>query len=266
MPVKKAATSTAERNDTPTAPVVEKGNVTPTLDYNSKNVWVFESITIKPKVLKIANDNLKALNPKTGRHEAIRFCDNEDSIWVKEQSDIVKKGFLYLENGSLEVPYHETAKLDFLFNHPEYNKVFRLLDRERDAKSKYAEQQVVFEAQMKAMKSDFKELAIIARAKGLDFESEILCRNAMVDYARINPKEFLEAFDSELVQIVSKLKHAESLGIINFNGSQLRWTDSGQAFMTVPKGRDYIDYAAHLLVEPNDKNTATLKELYKQIG
>ena len=265
MPVKRNASTTGVKEEIPTAPVVEKGSVTPKLDYNSKSVWVFESITIKPTVLKIANDNLRALNPKTGRHEAIRFCENEDSIWVADQSKVVKKGFLALENGTLEVPYHETTKLDFLFNHPEYNKVFRLLDRERDAKGKYEEQQLSFAAQEKAMKSKFQELAIIARAKGFDYESEVLCRNAMVDYARINPQEFLEAFDSELIKIVSMLKEAESLGIINFNGSQLRWTDSGKPFMTVPKGRDYIDYAAHLLVEPIEKNTAILQELRKQL-
>lgn len=261
-------TANQSTKGTPAAPTASKATakVEETINYYSKPSWVFESMTIKPTVLKLPNNNLRAENPKTGRHEAIRYCENEDSIWVKDQGATVKKGFIYFEDGTLEVSSDETTKLDFLFHHPEYGNTFRLLDRERDAKVSLADQQLSFEAQSMAFKADIKELQVIARAKGLDYESEVLCRNAMAEYARQQPKEFLEAFDSELIKIISMLKQAENEGIISFNGSQLRWTDTNKALITVPSGRQHIEYAAQILVEPSEKNKAALEELARVLS
>lgn len=238
-------------------------------DLSSRNSWVFELTGIKPAVFKIRNDagENRALNEKTGRFEAIRYCSNEDSVWVSEQSKQMKKGFIIFSDGTLEVPFNETAKLEFLFRHPEYNKTFRLLDRERDAKADLERIDLEFSAMEKAKKAPFSELKLIALAKGYDSSSEAVCRRAMYDYARSNPEAFLDAFDNDSIRISAKLRMAMNQGVITSDGTHLRWSDNSQRFMTIPAGADPIAYAATILVDStNDQNVATLNALSKKLG
>ena len=276
MPRPKSTASRATSTATAEAPVQEtpkavepkqttsfKKNNIP--DFSSRNQWVFELVGIKPAIYKISNDDLRSLNEENGRFEAIRFCENQDSVWISEQDGVVKKGFIIFNDGTLEVSPTETTKLEFLFRHPEYNKSFRLLDRERDASSKLKEQELLMDAMTKAMKTSFKELKIVALAKGVDSASEAVCRTAMMDFARQDPEAFLDAFDNDLIRISAKIREALNLGIIEDDGKHLRWQDSKQRIMTLVSGLDTIEYAASRLVDPTDENIALLRELDRKM-
>lgn len=252
--------------DTAVATKKPKAKVVDIPDFSSKNQWIFELTGIKPAIFKISNDDLRSLNEDSGRYEAIRFCENEDSIWVSEQPEKVKKGFIVFNDGTLEVSPTESTKLEFLFRHPEYNKSFRLLDRERDATAKLKDQEVLMEALNKAMKTPFKELRIVALAKGIDSASEAVCRTAMIDFARNNPSAFLDAFDNDLIRISAKVREAINLGIIDNDGKHLRWTDNGKRIMTLVAGVDPIEYAATRLVDVTDENKALLAELDRKMS
>lgn len=276
MPPRKAASvsspipsaNTATQAATPQATVTKqkaKGLVE-IPDFSSRHQWVFELMGKKPAILKISNDDLRAYHEEEKRYKAIRFCENEDSIWVEEQSEQVKKGFIIFNDGTLEVSPTESTKLEFLFRHPEFNKSFRLLDRERDAVSKLKDQELLMQAMNKAYKAPFSEIKMVAMAKGLEASSESVCRIAMMDYARTNPEAFLDAFDNDLIRISALVREAINLGVISNDGKHLRWQDSQNRIMTLAQGVDPIDYAATRLIDPTEENIALVKEIERKVG
>lgn len=263
------STATVEA-PTADAPVVTKTKSTvKTLelpDFSSKNVWVFELTGIKPAIFKISNDDLRAWHAGEERYKAIRFCDNQDSIWVEDQDGIVKKGFIVFNDGTLEVDKTETTKLEFLFRHPEYNKSFQLLDRDRDARAELQNQELLMEAMNKAMSVKFTELKVVAMAKGFDTTSESVCRIAMMDFARNNPEGFLDAFDNEIIRISAKIREGINTGIISNDGKFLRWQDNQKRILSLPPSVDPIEYAAQQFSNPTETNVAFIKELERRVG
>lgn len=270
MPVKKspAATRGNKTSEPVSKPEVKQTQTTESQelpDFSSKKVWVFELIGIKPAVLKIANNDLRAYNSNTKRYEAIRFCENEDSIWVSEQPEQVKKGFNIFSDGSLEVDNTETTRLEFLFRHPDYNKKFRLVDRDRDAKAQLEESKAVYEAQKTAWEMNLSDLRVLAMAKGFPTESEAIMRTAMVDFARTNHEAFVDMLDNPIVKITAKLRDAMNRGVISNDGTHLRWADSGSKIITLPNGVEAVEYAARHFVNPTEGNTAFLQELDRKL-
>lgn len=237
-------------------------------DFSTKNVWVFELTGNKPAILKLRNDaNInRAYNEESKRYEAIRYCENEDSIWVSEQPEQVKKGSVAFSDGTLEVPYNQTTLLEFLFRHPEFNSSFRLLDRDRDAKEDLDQFELEFEAMSKAKKAPYSDLKLIALAKGLESSSEAVCRRHMYDYARRSPVDFLDAFDNDSIEVSAMLRMAMNQGVLSSDGVNLRWADSNQRIMTLPAGADPVAYASVQLVDKtNPQHQATLDELKRKL-
>lgn len=257
-PVQEAPTQTVSKKKDPR--IVELP------DFSEKSMWTFELTGGKPAVLKISNDELRAFNPETKRYENIRYCEGHDSIWVADQEgQFVKKGFIVFTDGELEVSRTETTKLEFIFHHPEYNKSFRLKDLDRDANKKLADEKVLMEALNKAMTAPYKELKLVALAKGLNASTEALCRTAMFDYARNQPTKFLDSFDNELIRVSAKIREGLNQGILEDDGKHLRWSDTKSRIMTLVSGLDTVEYAASRLVDPTDDNVAFLSELTRKI-
>jgi len=274
MPAKKNPTATRGNRATSSTLQASKPEVTQNEttevnelpDFSSKKVWVFELIGIKPAVLKISNNDLRSYNKETQRYEAIRFCENEDSIWVSEQPEQVKKGFNIFSDGSLEVDNTETTRLEFLFRHPDYNKKFRLVDRDRDAKAQLQESKAVYEAQKTAWEMKLAELRVLAMAKGFPTESEAIMRTAMVDFARTNHEAFMDMLDNPIIKITAKLRDAMNKGVISNDGTHLRWADSGSKIITLPNGVEAVEYASRHFVNPTEGNTAFLQELDRKVS
>lgn len=266
MPVKKATTPSNGSQAAAHKKVVKKQNdILDDIQFSSRDVWRFELIGNAPVVRLLANSNIKAYNPKTGRHENVRYCATEDTIWVSDQPKQVEKTSITLENGFLEVHPTEDTLLEFLFRHPEYNKTFRLVDRERDATKAIERQELEFEALTKAMRGEFSELQIVARALGLDYETENLCRKACVKYAQERPDTFLESFDSEIIRINSLIREAIDFGVINVEGDNVKWSDTGKVAQVCPTGVEPIGYFASILVNPTEKNLSVTAEIRKRI-
>lgn len=269
MPPRKKQPTTGVDSPKPSVSITEiEKDVIELPDFSSKNVWVFELTGNKPAILKLRNDASinRAYNKETKRHEAIRYCKNEDSVWVSEQAENVVKGSIAFSDGSLEVAYNETTLLEFLFRHPEYNKSFRLLDRDRDAKEDLDRFEIEFEAMDKAKRASYADLKLIALAKGFEASSEAVCRRQMYDYARRSPEDFLDAFDNDAIEVSAMLRMAMNQGVLSSDGTHLRWADSNKRILTLPAGAEPVAYASVQLVDKtNAQNQATLEELKRQL-
>lgn len=262
-----SSASVAEPSKTTTPSTAQAKDVHKLPDFSSRQAWSFELISQKPAILKLGNNNLRAYNPETDRFEGIRFCVNEDSIWIAEQSEKVQKGFVVFTDGLLEVPYNETAKLEFLFRHPEFNKSFRLVDKERDASVFVKQAELEIEALLKAKTAPFSQISLIALAKGYPDDNETVCRKAMYEYAKRSPKDFLDSFDNQLIKVSAKIRKAVNKGVIQQSGNYLRWADTGNKIMVIPSGADMIAYASGILVDnTNEQNAATLEAIEKAIS
>lgn len=235
------------------------------IQFGEREVWRFELIGSAPVIQLLGNNNIKAYNPKSNRHENIRYCEGEDTIWVSEQPKEVEKTPISFDNGFLEVHPTEETLLEFLFRHPDYDKKFRLIDRERDAKEKKESIVVLMEATQKALSADFASLQVVARALGLDYETEELCRMACYEYANNSPKKFLESFDNELMQVISTIKEAMDSSVLTVDGDSIKWGDSGKVVQVCPTGVEPTNYFAQVLVNPTDKNVAMLSEIRKRL-
>lgn len=271
MPVKKSTASSSSQSPSPSQGathdkvVKAKKDILNDIDFAERDLWRFELIGNAPVVMLLGNNNIKAYNPSNGRHENIRYCQGEDTIWVSDQPKMVEKTSVQFNNGFLEVHPTEDTLLEFLFRHPDYNKKFRLIDRERDAREEKESIVVLMEATQKALGADFSSLQVVARALGLDYETEELCRMSCYKYANNHPKKFLESFDNELMQVVSTIKEAMDTSVLTIDGDSVKWGDSGKVVQVCPTGVEPTNYFAQVLVNPTDKNVAVLSEIRKRL-
>lgn len=261
-----ASAQSATAAKAPQPPLVDNKDVLKLPDFYEREVWRFKLIGNQPAIFKIGNDDShRAYNPKTKSYDNIRYCDNQNSIWVHEQHGVVRKGQTFFEDGLLEISKQETPQLEFIFRHRDFNKVFKLVDPEGDAKKELEEMRVSQEAATKAWGSSFKVLTQFAIALRLPSGNEPECRMAMVDYAKNNPVKFLSMFDDPLIQIIADLNRGLQEGILVSNDQGMKWHDGG-TIIVVPTGHaDVVGYVATHLVEPSTKNIAVLDKLRKEL-
>jgi len=176
----------------------------------------------------------------------IRYCPNEPSIFVDEQSENAVKQSVIFELGRLFVPKQKPNLKKFLELHPS-NKanggnIFKLVDKRKDAEEELNREFLVSDAVSIVRDREISDLLAIALYYGININaatSEI--RYNLLRIAKSKPKEFLESLDSPEVTCRSTIKQASDYQIISLRPNGVYWFDANSLIVSVPVGQDPTD-------------------------
>lgn len=198
----------------------------------------------------------------------MRYCPNEPSIYVDEQSDNAIKESVIFREGRIFVPKNKPNLKKFLDSHPFNVKnggtIFKLVDKKGDAEAELAKEFKASEAIGMVRDKDINELLPIALYFKVNINtptSEI--RYNLLNVAKKNPQEFIEAFDSPQVQARSIIQQAKDYQIIDLKADRCFWFDSGTMIVSVPAGQNPMDVMVRYCL--TEKGAPVLGELEQRL-
>ena len=198
----------------------------------------------------------------------VRYCPNEPSIYVDEQSDNAIKESVVFREGRLFVSKDKPNLKRFLDSHP-FNitnggKVFKLVDKKRDAEVQLQKEFKMSEAVSMVRDKDISELLPVAIYFKININtptSEI--RYNLLNIAKKKPQDFIESFDSPQVQARSIIQQAKDYQIIDLKADRCFWFDSKSMIVSVPAGQDPMDVMVRYCL--TEKGAPVLAELEQQL-
>ena len=198
----------------------------------------------------------------------VRYCPNEPSIYVDEQSDNAIKESVIFREGRLFVPQNKPNLKAFLDEHP-FNvnnggHIFKLVDKKRDAEVELMKEFKASEAVSMVRDKDINELLPIALYFKVNINtptSEI--RYNLLNIAKKKPQEFIESFDSPQVQARSVIQQAKDYQIIGLKEDRCFWFDSKTMIVSVPAGQNPMDVMVRYCL--TEKGASVLAELEQQL-
>lgn len=197
---------------------------------------------------------------------SIRYCPNEPSIYLDEQSEHAYIEPIIFRNGKLFVPKNKPNLKEYLDAYPanEANggNLFRLVDTERDAEKELETEFIVADAVSKVRDTPIEELLPVAIYFNINIDSpssEI--RFNLLNLAKKDPSEFLDAFNDPQVVARSLAKQASDYQFIALRENGVYWFDTNKLIVTVPVGRNPLDVITRfLLTEQGSSVYAEIEE------
>lgn len=202
----------------------------------------------------------------------IRYCPNEPSIYVDEQSDKALRQAIVFRNGRIFIPKDKPNLRDFLEKHPQNvvngGSLFREVNKRKDAEKELAREFLLTDAIAKVRDTDINELLPVAIYFGININTPVSeIRYNLLNIAKKKTEEFLESFDSPQVMARSTVQQAKEYQILNVKSSGVYWFDSNSLIVSVPVGQDPIDVMTRFcLTEKGSSTLANLEERLERLG
>lgn len=183
----------------------------------------------------------------------IRYCPNEPSIYVDEQSENAKRQSVFFREGRLFVRQDQPNLRAFMDRHPgnlgNGGDFFKRVDKKFDAEVEMEKEFAVSEAIHKVRNTDITDLLPVALYFNVNIDrntSEI--RFDLLRLAKKDPAEFMQAFDNPQVQARSIAKQAADYQIIALRENGAYWFDTNKLIVSVPVGRTPLDVITRFLL------------------
>lgn len=211
-------------------------------------------------VLTMANEGM-AFNVETGQVEKWRLISGQPSIWVNKQQGLEKATPLEINRmlsepqneitfvkGFLRVRGVDERKLDALVAMDEFddndhqylskNRVFRMLDPQKEIDKKKIDQNSEFYALKKAMESTDEQCLAFALALGIDINDQSehgmkKIRSEFYDKAKANPTYFNKMFDNPKNKVRFVVSEALRQNIIGITDTAIIFTEGKVPMMTI---------------------------------
>lgn len=202
----------------------------------------------------------------------MRYCPNENSIWVDEQSENAKKEAVIFRNGKLMVPKEKPNLRKFLENHPQNmangGTTFKIVNETKKAEDELAKEFSQVEAVAAVRDKDIQELLPVAIYYGLNIDrSTSDIRYDLLKIAKKKPTEFIKAFDSPQVVARSVIRQAADYQIIDLRQDGAYWFDSNGLIVSTPVGQKSIDVLTRFcLTEKGSSVLASLEERLERLA
>lgn len=202
----------------------------------------------------------------------MRYCPNENSIWVDEQSDNAKKEAVIFRNGKLMVPKEKPNLRKFLENHPQNiangGTTFKIVNETKKAEDILAKEFNQVEAIAAVRDKDIQELLPVAIYYGLNIDrSTSDIRYDLLKIAKKKPTEFIKAFDSPQVVARSVIRQAADYQIIDLRQDGAYWFDSNGLIVSTPVGQKSIDVLTRFcLTEKGSSVLGSLEERLERLA
>lgn len=198
----------------------------------------------------------------------MRYCPNEPSIWVDEQSENAKREAIVFRNGKLVVPREKPNLRRFLDVHPQNisngGSLFKQMDEAKNAEEKLNEEMNQFEAVAMIKNSDLDDLLAVALFFNVNIDrktSEI--KYDLLQIAKKTPSKFIQAFDDPSVKMKALVRQAKEYQIINVAKDSVRWFDSNSMIVSVPHGQNPEDIMVRFCL--TEKGSSVVADIEKQL-
>jgi len=198
----------------------------------------------------------------------IRYCPNEPSIYVDEQSSNAVKQSVAFRMGRLFVPKEKPNLRKFLEVHPQNGPVFKEIDKRRDAEKELEKEFVLTDAIARVRDADINDLLPVAIYFGVNINSPVSeIRYNLLTIAKRKTEEFLQSFDSPQVMTRSTIQQAKDYQILNVKKNGVFWFDSNNLIVSVPVGQDPMDVMVRFcLTEKGASVLSNLEERLDKLG
>lgn len=198
----------------------------------------------------------------------IRYCPNEPSIFVDEQSENAVRQSVTFRMGKLFVPKEKPNLRKFLEMHPQNvangGNLFKEVNKKRDAEVELQKEFDMTDAVSLVRDKDINDLLPVAIYFKVNINSPVSeIRYNLLQIAKKKPKEFIESFDSPQVQARSVVQQAKEYQILNIKPDGCYWFDSNSLIVSVPVGQDPIDVLVRFCL--TEKGASVLSDLEEKL-
>jgi hypothetical protein len=280
-----APTKVSLKKETPEEP---KQQVIPELPKESVAAKVIESVKIKErKVDEERQNHIYVLSKKNGKtfflrsagftiydeenksRREVRYCSNEQSIFVDEQGSFVMREPVKFSDGMITVTYDNPALIEFLERHPDNEKnggtTFRKLVKEKTSEKEL--DTAFLEADVIALIKNSSVTDLYPMAMHYGVTTEQSAKDTKADLLRIGrsrPQEFLSIYNSPTTKLKAMVKTAHEYNIITLKPEAIYWFDSQAVIIQNPQGKRPEETMAAFLT--SDNGLAVLEEIQKQLN
>lgn len=197
----------------------------------------------------LAQSNVTVYDKESDSVRQIRYCPNENSIFVDEQSVNARKEAVIFRNGNLVVPREKPNLRMFLDYHPQNVKnggtLFELFDDTKDAEQELAKEFNIFEAVSLVRDKSIDDLLPVAMYYNINVDRSVSdIKYDLLNMAKRIPDDFVKAFDNPVVKTRSIIHRAFEYGVVKAKNDGCYWVDSDGLIVVVPVGQDHKDVLA----------------------
>jgi hypothetical protein len=205
-------------------------------------------------------------DPETNTNRQIRYCPNEASVFVDDQSSFAVRKHVVFEGGLLYVPVEEPTLQKFLDLHPGNRAngggLFEEVNTEFKAEVDINEEFILHDAVGLVRNKSIDELMPVAIYLGVDTnQKNAEIKRELLLEAKARPKRFIELFDNPTVSARATVKKAVDFQLLNAREDGMYWFDSNRLIVATPVGQDTVSVMTQFcLTEKGGTAYETLKE------
>lgn len=197
-------------------------------------------------VYMINQSGVTVYDKETDSVRQIRYCPNENSIFVDEQSVNAKKEAIVFRNGNLLVPKTKPNLRKFLDVHPANmangGNTFKIVDNKKNTEQELTNEFEVFDAISLVREKDIDELIPVAMFFNVNIDRPVTeIKYDLLRIAKKKPADFIQSFDNPTVKTRAIIHKANEYNIIKLRDSGVHWVDSGGLIVSVPVGQNSMD-------------------------
>lgn len=207
-------------------------------------------------------------DPETELNRGIRYCPNEPSIFVDEQSSNAVRSQVLFTDGLLLVRSTQQNLQKFLDMHP-MNKangggIFSEVNTEKKAEADIDQEFLAHDAISLVRNKSIDELMPVVIYLGIDTnQKNAEIKRELLLSAKQNPRKFIELFDNPIVEARSIVMRAVDYQLIKVNDSGAFWADSGRLIVASPAGQDSVTVLSQYCL--TEKGSVTYDTLRKEL-
>ena len=201
-----------------------------------------------------------------GVNKSLRYAVNQKSPFEDEQDGNAIVEPIIFEDGFLRVPRTNPVLQQFLFYHPQRDKIFIEVDNEKDASVEVEKLNTEVDALIEARQLSVDQVETVGRVlfgKDISKVTTAELRRDILVYAKRDPRGFLNIMNDPMLQLQSKVQLFFDKGFLSFRNKQkdvFYNTDTNKKKMlTVPYGEDPMYIVASFL--KSDDGIESLKLL-----
>lgn len=258
----------------PTAkPVAEATTSKPKTQFKrqEKTNAILEYTTLRKRgaVYLMKQTGTTVYDKETDTIREIRYCPNEGSVFVDEQSQFAVNEAIVFNDGRLFVRPDQPNLRNYLNIHPgnaeNGGSLFKLENKEKKAEIEVDQEFLIADAVSLVRDKDLNDLIGVAISFGMNVDRPVNeIKHDLLITAKKNPRKFIDSFDNPVVEMKAKLRQAAKMQIIKMNHDGVRWYDSNQLIVSVPAGKEPLEvFVRYCLTE---SAVPVVEEIDKQLN
>lgn len=217
---------------------------------------------------KLSQKDITIYDSEKDTVRSIRYCSNEPSIYVDEQSQNGRRAQIVFVDKMLGVPASQPNLQDYLDKHPGNTKnggnTFYEINHEQKTDTLIQDEFLIHDAISLIREKSIDELIPVILYLGISLEqrNQEIRRELLIE-AKSNPQAFIQLFDNPLVKMRASISLAASNGILKINQDGVFWTDSNRLILATPVGQDGVNMMTKFCL--SEKGSLVHQEILKRL-